>query len=73
LERKSLILKLAAIDPKLAFNLEEEVVDPYDTTLARLGDAGLELKWPLRRIYPPVKLPKRGEFLRRRLRRYSHI
>jgi uncharacterized Fe-S cluster-containing radical SAM superfamily protein len=51
---------IAAIAPKLAFNLEEEVVDPYDTTLARLGYAGLELKWPLRRIYPSVKLPKRG-------------
>lgn len=72
-ERESLILKLAAIAPKLAFNLEEEVVDPYDTTLARLGYAGLELKWPLRQIHPPVKLPERGEFLRRRLGGYSNL
>lgn len=72
-ERESLILKLAEIDPKLALNLEEEVVDPYETTLARLEHAGLALRWPLRRIYAPVKLPREGEFLRRRLRRRSYV
>jgi uncharacterized Fe-S cluster-containing radical SAM superfamily protein len=46
-ERESLILKLADIDSELALELEEEVVDPYRTTLARLEYAGLKLKWPL--------------------------
>jgi len=66
-------LKLADIDPRLASNLEEEVVDPYKTTLARLEYAGVKLKWPLRQIHPPVKLPREGEFLTRRLGRYSHL
>jgi len=72
-ERESLVLKLADIDAKLALNLEEEVVDPYKTTLARLEYVRLKLKWPLTQIYPPVKLPRRGEFLRRRLGRYSYV
>jgi len=72
-ERERLILKLAEIDPELALRLEEEVVDPYKTTLARLEYAGLNLKWPLRHIYPPVKLPGEGEFLRRRLGRYPYL
>jgi uncharacterized Fe-S cluster-containing radical SAM superfamily protein len=72
-EREGLILKLADIDPELALKLEEEVVDPYKTTLARLEYAGLELKWPLKQIYPPVKLPGEGEFLRRRLGRSSYL
>jgi hypothetical protein len=46
-ERESLILRLADIDRNLALKLEEEVVDPYKTTLARLEYAGLKLKWPL--------------------------
>jgi uncharacterized Fe-S cluster-containing radical SAM superfamily protein len=72
-ERECLILKLAEIDPKLALNLEEEVVDPYKTTLARLKYAELKIKWPLRQIYQPVKLPGEGEFLTRRLGRYFYV
>jgi len=54
-ERKNLMMKLAEIDPRLLLNLEEEVMDGYNTTLARLRFAGLEVKWPLRQIYSPVK------------------
>jgi uncharacterized Fe-S cluster-containing radical SAM superfamily protein len=54
-ERLSLIKRLAEIDPNLAFNLEEEVVDPYETTLARLKYAGLKLDWPLKEIYKPIR------------------
>lgn len=54
-ERVSLIKKLLSIDAKLALNLEEEVVDPYETTLARLKYAGYHLEWPLREVYAPVK------------------
>jgi uncharacterized Fe-S cluster-containing radical SAM superfamily protein len=72
-ERQGLILKLADIDPKLALKLEEEVVDAYETTLARLEYAGLKLKWPLTQIHPPVKLPEEGQLLRRRLGRYSYL
>jgi len=54
-ERESLIRKLVEIEPALLLNLEEEVVDGYDTTLARLKFAGWKLKWPLRKIYKPVK------------------
>ncbi len=39
-ERKKLILKLYEIDPRLVKNLEEEVVDPYNTTIERLTYAG---------------------------------
>jgi uncharacterized Fe-S cluster-containing radical SAM superfamily protein len=71
-ERESLIGKLADIDGKFALNLEEEVVEPYKTTLARLQYANVKLKWPLTQIYPPIKVPEKGEFLRLRLGRYSH-
>ncbi|MHA1593487.1 MAG: radical SAM protein [Candidatus Baldrarchaeia archaeon] len=54
-ERLSLIQRLAEIDPRLVLELEEEVVDPYDTTLQRLKFAGVELEWPLRKIYVPVR------------------
>jgi uncharacterized Fe-S cluster-containing radical SAM superfamily protein len=54
-ERESLIQKLIEIEPTLLLSLEEEVVDPYDTTLARLKYAGRKLEWPLRRVYRPVK------------------
>jgi len=54
-ERESLIRKLAEIEPALLLNLEEEVVDGYNTTLARLKHAGWKLEWPLKRIYKPVK------------------
>lgn len=44
-EREKLIEKIWKIDPRLAINLEEEVIDPYETTLIRLKKAGIELKW----------------------------
>jgi uncharacterized Fe-S cluster-containing radical SAM superfamily protein len=44
-ERQNLIKKLNSIDPDLANNLEEEVVNPYHTTIERLHHAGLVLKW----------------------------
>ena len=43
-ERKELIRKLAEIEPQLALNLEEEVVDPYNTTIKRLEYAGYNVK-----------------------------
>ena len=53
--------KLAEIDPRLLLNLEEEVMDGYNTTLARLKFAGLKVKWPLKQVYAPVKeLLKKG-------------
>jgi len=54
-ERASLIKRLAEIDVNLVLNLEEEVVDPYETTIARLQFAGFKLKWPLREIYAPIR------------------
>jgi uncharacterized Fe-S cluster-containing radical SAM superfamily protein len=48
-ERQSLIERLASIEPALVRNLEEEVVDPYYTTLERLQHAGIDLDWPERR------------------------
>jgi uncharacterized Fe-S cluster-containing radical SAM superfamily protein len=53
-ERRSLIDRLVDIYPRLALNLEEEVVDPYKTTLARLKCAGLNIEWPLKEIYAPI-------------------
>ena len=44
-ERQSLVERLASIDSALAKNLEEEVVDPYHTTLERLQYAGVKLTW----------------------------
>lgn len=44
-ERRALINKLSAIDENLAHNLEEENVDPYDTTLKRLKHADVKLNW----------------------------
>lgn len=55
-ERRHLIEKLSSISPKIASTLEEEVVDPYETSLLRLKKAGLELKWPLKEIYKPIKI-----------------
>jgi len=54
-ERQSLMMKLAEIDPNLLRSLEEEVVDDYNTTLARLRLAGWKIEWPLKRIYAPIK------------------
>jgi uncharacterized Fe-S cluster-containing radical SAM superfamily protein len=42
-ERQSLLHRLAAIHPDLVRHLEEEVVDPYHTTLERLRHAGIHL------------------------------
>jgi uncharacterized Fe-S cluster-containing radical SAM superfamily protein len=50
-ERISLLSKLARIDKDLLKNLEEEVVDPYDTTLSRLKYAGIKIEWPLKKVY----------------------
>jgi uncharacterized Fe-S cluster-containing radical SAM superfamily protein len=44
-ERQTLLDRLASIHPALVDNLEEEVVDPYHTTLERLQHAGIKLKW----------------------------
>jgi len=41
-ERQSLLKKLREIDPRLVKHLEEEVVDPYRTTLLRLKYANFE-------------------------------
>jgi len=57
-ERRSLVERLAAVDLGLALNLEEEVVDSYKTTLARLRYAGNELEWPLRETYAPFRALK---------------
>lgn len=54
-ERAELARKLAEIDPRLVAAFEGEVIDPYDTTLARLKAAGLELEWPLRERYRPLR------------------
>jgi len=44
-ERELLIKNLRSIEEKIATNLEEEIVDPYDTTLFRLEQAEVGLKW----------------------------
>jgi len=54
-ERGNLVKKLVEIDPQLLLSLEEEVMDPYNTTLERLKIAGLKVRWPLRRVYTPVR------------------
>jgi len=54
-ERASLLRKLINIDPMIVLLLEEEVVDPYETTLFRLRAAGWELEWPLKRVYRPAR------------------
>jgi len=53
-ERNALLKKLHSIDPSLVKSLEEEVVDPYETTLLRLEKASYQLKWPLRQLYRPA-------------------
>jgi uncharacterized Fe-S cluster-containing radical SAM superfamily protein len=57
-ERRGLIERLEDVDLGLALNLEEEIVDRYRTTLARLRYAGLDLDWPLREVYAPIRLSK---------------
>jgi uncharacterized Fe-S cluster-containing radical SAM superfamily protein len=44
-ERRALLDRLASINPALVDNLEEEVVNPYHTTLERLRHAGVSLPW----------------------------
>ena len=44
-ERRKLLNKLYGIHPTLVKNLEEEVVDPYKTSLIRLVKAGYSLRW----------------------------
>jgi uncharacterized Fe-S cluster-containing radical SAM superfamily protein len=44
-EHEGLLSRLASIHPALVDNLEEEMVDPYHTTLERLRHAGVKLKF----------------------------
>jgi len=44
-ERREIISKLNETDEGIARNLEEEVIDSYGTTLFRLKQAGVKLKW----------------------------
>jgi uncharacterized Fe-S cluster-containing radical SAM superfamily protein len=44
-ERLDLLARLAAIEPSLVRNLEEEVVHPYPAALKRLQHARLHLVW----------------------------
>jgi len=67
-ERTALMKRLASLDFRLLLNLEEEVVDPYDTTLKRLAAANWRVKWPLRRVYTPISETLR-ELLRQRRQR----
>jgi len=60
-ERMNLLKKLAEIDVNLLLNLEEEVMDAYDSTLARLKYAGLKVEWPLRQVYTPIKEMLKGK------------
>lgn len=61
-ERRNLMKKLCEIDPHLLLSLEEEVMDPYDTTLARLRYAGLKVEFPLKQVYTPIReMLKRGK------------
>lgn len=53
-ERENLLKKLTEIDRRLLLALEEEVMDDYKTTLARLRLAGWRVEWPLKRIYTPI-------------------
>lgn len=50
-ERVELAAKLWSISPDFVKGLEEEVVDPYKTTLLRLNKAGYALEWPMTKIY----------------------
>lgn len=54
-ERMELVNHLAEIDPALIMDLEEEVVDPYDTTIRRLEYAGHDAEFPMRRRYLSVR------------------
>lgn len=60
-ERLVLLEKLASVSSRLVSTLEEEVVEPYETTLARLKHAGLKLEWPLRETCERVGSVKTGK------------
>jgi len=45
IEREALIWKLRGIYPTIADRIEEEIIDPYETTLARLKFANVDIKW----------------------------
>ena len=61
-ERRGLMKKLADIDTRLLLSLEEEVMDGYETTLARLKFAGLKVDWPLKQVYTSIReMLKRGK------------
>jgi uncharacterized Fe-S cluster-containing radical SAM superfamily protein len=60
-ERLALLEKVASVSSRLVSTLEEEVVDPYETTLARLKYAGLKLQWPLRKTHEPARSLEIGE------------
>ena len=53
-ERIELAKRLAEINPKLVVTFEGEIIDPYQTTLARLKSAGFQLEWPLKKRYRPI-------------------
>jgi hypothetical protein len=63
-EREGLAKKLGEIDPRLVLSLEEEIMDGYETTLARLKFAGLEVNSPLKHVYKPIRetLRKQGNY-----------
>jgi uncharacterized Fe-S cluster-containing radical SAM superfamily protein len=44
-EREFLLERLREINPYLEKNLEEEIIDPYETTLARLRYANINIPW----------------------------
>lgn len=54
-ERIELMKKLSTISPELVRNLEEEVVDPYETALLRLEKAKFKMEWPLKEVYKPAR------------------
>jgi uncharacterized Fe-S cluster-containing radical SAM superfamily protein len=47
-ERQHLISRLYRMNPQLLRGLEEEVVEPYKTSLLRLKTAGMNLDWSKR-------------------------
>jgi hypothetical protein len=51
-----MIVKLEELDPRIARDLEEELCDPYETTLIRLAKAGIAVEESFRkmgrRIFP---------------------
>lgn len=49
-ERSKLIERLAEIHPVLAKNLEEERIDPYETTMKRMQFAGVDIEWKRRKV-----------------------